>query len=173
MKYFLLHTCDTFHFPFISILFAIQVTKQGLGTCFSNLNNNCTYLYKNEKKNIRCFIPNVSLIYQLIKLLTYFYFTFIFRNASLTSEYLQSRFISQNDITRICNAKDTEIKRAGKKERREARKKILNRQSKKLQFFWLMRMHQIEIIQIFFLQEIYLFGTKELFQRSLSFMAAK
>ena len=63
---------------------------------------------------------------------------------------------------RICNANGTESKRAGKKERKEARKKILNGQPEKVQFFWLMRMHQIEIIQIFAsnLREIYLFGTK-------------
>ena len=66
---------------------------------------------------------------------------------------LTPNFLRKPD--RICNAKVSESKRAEKKERKGAKKtkqnkkNIWNRQSQKESKFWLMRMHQTEILHIF------------------------
>ena len=53
------------------------------------------------------------------------------------------------ELERICNTKGTESKRTERKEKKEARKKFKTGSQKKSKF-WLMRMHQIEILsQIF------------------------
>ena len=80
---------------------------------------------------------------------------------------LARNFIWQPE--RTCNAKGTESKRSGKKERKEAKKKKKNwnwwsnqkKERNQVQIL-AMYMHQIEILQIFVLnlREIYLFGTK-------------